>query len=140
MEESEAIANKLIERCLDKDCTAVTADNAFSFIKTGIELVSKLTHISGPDRKLVLIAAIERIAKGSDGIVGTGDDILAPETLNMLEVLIEHNIVSPLIEVLLDAAKGRLNLCAVKDVVVDAAEIGIGCMKWRLARNHKVNV
>ena len=128
--EAEALAAKLIERCFNKDCASVTPDNAFSFIKTGMELVSSVSSLSGPERKECLIASLEIIAKGKDGVAGNEDDLLAPETVQMLEVMIKHNIIGPLVEVLLDAVKGRMNLEAMKEVIIDASAVSVGCFNF----------
>lgn len=124
---AEDLAQQLIQRCFNKDCVSVTPDNAFSFIKTGMELVSNIASLSGEERKECLIMALELVAKGKDGIAGNEDDLLAPETVHMLEIMIKNNIIGPLVEVLLDAAKGRMNIAAIKQVVIDTASMSVGC-------------
>lgn len=131
---AEDLAQQLISRCFNKECASVTPDNAFSFIKTGMELVSSIASLSGEERKECLIMALELIAKGKDGIAGNEDDLLAPETVHKIEIMIKHNIIGPLVEVLLDAAKGRMNIDAMKGVIIDTAKVSAGCFDFCMSK------
>jgi hypothetical protein len=125
---SEALASQLIERCLLGKHS--DSKSAIELIKVGMELVSNLAQLDGLERKKILIAALEIIAKGKDGIAGTDDDMISPETLDMLEILLKRDLVGNLVEMLIDAYKGRLDIKGVKVVFEDATAVAEGCWKW----------
>lgn len=133
--EAEALAQKIISKCFGNDGGLL--GSPMDLIKAGMELVKNIVSLSGPERKDCLIAALQIIAKGKDGMAGTDDDVLSPETMTMLNVMLEHNIVEHIVEALLDAAKGRLNVVAIKDAIVDAGYVGAGCMDWCMWKNKR---
>ena len=61
-------------------------------IQVGVSIL-KGKPISNTDKKNILKAIITRVAYGNDGIVGTFDDRLSPETLNTLLVIIDSEMI-----------------------------------------------
>ena len=138
LENAEVLSQKIIAKCFGNNGGVL--DDPMEFIKSGMELVKDIIAISVKERKLCVIAALKIVACGKDGIAGTDDDLIAPETLKMLNIMIEHSIVDHIIEALLDAAKGRLNILAIKDTVEDVVMVGVGCYdwcKWRVNKKSK---
>jgi hypothetical protein len=130
---AEDLAAKIIGKCFGREGGLLA--NPMELISTGMEFAKDMVGLEGRQRKECLVAALKVIAAGKDGIAGTDDDVLLPETVKMLSIMLEHNIVDHVVEALLDAAKGRLNIVAIKDAVVDTAEVSVGCFNWCQARN-----
>ena len=85
LKEAEGLAAKLIAALFKKDTLALPGSvseavakmpSTIDLIKTGMELASDLINLSGPERKECLIAALDMIAKGADGVAGTADDLI----------------------------------------------------------------
>lgn len=125
---AEALAAEIISKCFGNNGGLL--NSPIELIKSGMELVQDITDINISERKACLIAALQIVACGKDGIAGTDDDLIAPQTIKLLNIMLEHNIVDHVVEALLDAAKGRFNIIAVKDVLVDAAAVSVGCIDW----------
>lgn len=79
-------------------------------ITKGMELLSDVPQLMGTTKKTILIQIIERIASGKDGIIGTDDDILSKEYVDKLRLLLENNIIDGIIDIVVDAAKGKFNI------------------------------
>ena len=132
---ADELAAKIIAKCYGREGGILS--NPMDLISSGMELVRDISAINGADRKRCVIHALEIVARGKDGVAGTADDLIAPENLKMLSVMLEHNIVEHVVEALLDAAKGRLNIVAIKDVVIDTAEVSISCYNWCQSKTAK---
>jgi hypothetical protein len=79
-------------------------------ITKGMELLNEVPELMGTTKKTILIQIIERIASGRDGIIGTDDDIISKEYVDMLTVMLENNIIEGIIDVVADATKGKFNI------------------------------
>lgn len=95
----EAIVNKEFE-----------GKSPIKIITKGMELLNEVPELMGTTKKMILIQVIERIASGKDGIMGTDDDLLSKEYINVLRSILEHNIIEGIIDVVVDAAKGKFNI------------------------------
>ena len=72
-------------------------------ISKGVELLNG-KPISGSTKKQVLKHILTQIARGSDGIMGTDDDRISPETLQVLLVMVD----SQLLDVVIDGVVATL--------------------------------
>jgi hypothetical protein len=79
-------------------------------ITKGMELLNDVPELMGTSKKQILVQIIERIASGQDGIIGTDDDLISKEYVDVLRSLLEHNVISGIIDVVADAAKGKFNI------------------------------
>jgi hypothetical protein len=66
-------------------------------IKSGVDVLNG-KPIEKHFKKEILKAVIERIAAGNDGIHGTADDRLSKETMAILLVLLESNLIDTVID------------------------------------------
>ena len=80
---NEALTNVLMMRF-----KSVTPENAMDVLKQVCQYAPTL------DDALVII---EQIAKGTDGIAGTSDDIISSEIVETLKILVKQNLVKYLI-------------------------------------------
>jgi len=118
---SEDLAKQLVECALKKNLSAM------EILQKGMELVSYIVKLSVPQRKECVIAALEQLAKGADGIAGTADDLIPEDTLKMLEIMVQHNIIGDIIDAVFDASQGRLNIAAIKAAAEDTMIVSKGC-------------
>lgn len=79
-------------------------------IAKGMELLNDIPELIGTTKKNILIEIIQRIASGRDGIIGTDDDIISKEYVDMIRSVLELNIVDGLIDVIADASNGKFNI------------------------------
>jgi hypothetical protein len=98
----------------------VNANSAMALIGKGMELMGYFENLSGSEKKKYLIKAIEVIARGKDGVFGTDDDLIPESTAKTLTMLLEQNLVEDAVQLISDAAKGKLNIDQVH-------KVGQGC-------------
>ena len=85
-----------------------------------LECVEKFPGMSGPEKRDRALDVLRTIAKGRDGIAGTADDVIPVAVLDALQNAIDTNIVGDMIDLAVDAAKGKFDINAAKEVVKDA--------------------
>ena len=61
---------------------------------SAIELI-KLVHDYDPSNVMGLV---EKIAAGADGISGTEDDLISPEILETVRILLKHDVVNDIVK------------------------------------------
>lgn len=84
--------------------------SAFAIVARGMELLETYKQLSGEQKKDYIIAVVQDLAKGADGIPGTKDDLLPQSTVNALGALLRENILANFISILIDATKGKVNI------------------------------
>lgn len=89
---------------------AADVTNVIDLITIGMEIVEKFPDLSGPDRSAILIKALEEIAKGDDGIIGTTDDVIPKHILEPLKTILSLNLVQDIIANIIKATKGQLTI------------------------------
>jgi hypothetical protein len=82
----------------------------YSVVVKTMELLENVKGLSGGEKKKYIIAAIEEVAKGDDGIAGTADDLIPVSTVNKLKLMVEQDLVGDTIDLIVDATKGEFNL------------------------------
>ena len=85
-----------------------------------IECVEKFPGMSGPEKRDRALEVIRMIAKGRDGIAGTADDVIPVGVLDALQNAIDTDIVGDMIDLVVDATKGKFDINAAREVVKDA--------------------
>jgi hypothetical protein len=73
-------------------------------VKTGVQILQN-KPISKQDKKEILKAILTKIAMGEDGVIGTFDDRLSPETLNTLLVIIDSEMIDFVIAGIVSVSK-----------------------------------
>lgn len=74
--------------------------------------------VKGAAKKDMLLQALDKVANGKDGVAGTEDDVLPAAFVDAVKLMLERNLVSQMIDVIADAAKGRFDAPKAKEVVV----------------------
>ena len=101
------LALSLQESIINKEFEGKTP---IAIIAKGMELLNDIPELMGTTKKVILVLIIERIASGKDGIIGTEDDILSIEYVNVLRSLLENNIIDGIIDIVCDASNGKFNI------------------------------
>ena len=83
--------------------------SAFDIIIMCMELVETglIAHIN---KKEVVIAVLERVSKGFDGIEGTSDDLISQDTIKMIKSLLENSLIEGVIDTIVKASKKLFNI------------------------------
>lgn len=82
-----------------------------ALIAKGMEIVQKqCKDMLGSDKKQLLLMVFEKVAAGKDGVVGTSDDVLPPQVVEIVKMLLEKNLVGDMIDVISAAANGKFEL------------------------------
>jgi len=83
--------------------------SAFDIVVMCMELVETglVAHIN---KKEVVVAVLERIAKGVDGVEGTSDDLVSQDTIKMIKSILENSLIDGMIDVIVKASKKLFNI------------------------------
>lgn len=99
-------------------------------IAQGMEILntsSQWAGMTGTQKKEVLVGALEKIAKGSDGVEGTADDLFPPEFVATVKLLLERQLVSQIVDVISAAAKGKWDVAKAQQAAKDTVSVAKGC-------------
>lgn len=109
----EEIKTKIFEAIQTKKINVESAVDVLGYL---MQEADKLKSLNGDEKKAIVISILSDLAKGDDGITGTSDDILSPDVIKGINAMIDNNLVSCLINVLIDASKGNLDLNKYKNL------------------------
>lgn len=104
---SSKLSIMLLETVVNKQ---IPANSAMSIIAKGMELMETFPNMNGQQKQSLLMSVIEKVAAGSDGILGTADDILSKETVETLRLVLEKNLLADITHLITDTAKGKFNI------------------------------
>lgn len=85
----------------------IEVDDAFTLIAIGIQILIKYKTLTGQQKQDILVAVLEDIAKGNDGVFGTADDVIPEKVWNQVEVLLSSGIVTSAIQVCYSLFTGK---------------------------------
>ena len=91
-------------------------------------------ELPGADKKAVLVQALTEVAKGKDGQANTADDVLSPEMLETVRLLIDSNVLGGLIDALADVAAGRFGLAGARVSKTCLPFFRLWCVKPKAAK------
>ena len=91
-----------------------------------MELVDKYPELSGPEKSDLVIKTLEEICKGQDGLVGTSDDLIPKHVMEILKSVLSLGIVQDIINQIIKATKGQLNINNV---------VAVGKSVWKYMRS-----
>jgi hypothetical protein len=78
----------------------VKIENPIDVLKSLWYVIDGFGNMSNEEKKKVLIAAIEDIAAGQDGILNTADDIIPNHVLRGIEIMIECDMITSTIDLI----------------------------------------
>lgn len=67
-------------------------------IKYMVTIIEKIPHMTGKDKKALVIEIAKIICIGKDGIIGTEDDLFQPIMINGLNVLLNSGLIDDVID------------------------------------------
>jgi hypothetical protein len=108
----------------------LNTQSAMAIIKKGMELMEKYNHLSGKDKKDLLIKVLENISAGNDGIIGTDDDILPQETVLAMKTILDGKLVGDIIDTIVSAVKGDIDMKKVAQVAQETTKVVKGFMSF----------
>lgn len=107
------IVLKNIMKKLQEQLIRIQKDNvtATFLIKVGFEVVYNYKELNTHAvRKEYLLKALETIAKGKDGILGTEDDLIPEPVLHQLQTMIDTDMLQGVVQLVSDAFYGKLKV------------------------------
>lgn len=108
--------------------------NPLQAVTMGMELMNKYPSLSGSEKKVMLVKALNVISSGKDGIVGTNDDVIPKPVLDTLMKLIEGQLVHNLIDLVSDVSKGKFDIDKTSAVAKDTVDTCSGCFKFLMGK------
>lgn len=85
-------------------------ENAMQLIVVAMQAAETFGSLSGKEKKLLVVDVLTEIAKGSDGVEGTSDDLISPTIMKSIRAMIENDLLTSTIDIIIDATKGRLDI------------------------------
>jgi hypothetical protein len=85
---------------------SLNAASAMTIIHKGMELLNAFPGVSGAEKKRILVSVLEQVSAGSDGILGTADDLLPEATLKSIKVMLEGDLVGDIVDTFVAITKG----------------------------------
>ena len=108
----------------------LNTQSAMAIIKKGMELMEKYNHLSGKDKKDLLIKVLENISAGNDGIIGTDDDILPQETVLAMKTILDGKLVGDIIDTIVSAVRGDIDMKKITQVAQETTKVVKGFMSF----------
>jgi hypothetical protein len=100
---------------------SVDTSSAMALIAKGMEIVERYPGLSSVQKKECLIAAIQTVAVGADGIAGTDDDLIPKRTVDALNLMLRENLVEQTVDAFIAISKGQFT-------IQHAEEVGKSCL------------
>lgn len=107
-------------------------------IAKAMELVERIKGLSGSEKKDMVLIIISIVAKGKDGVEGTDDDIIPKDIMDKIHVLIEKDLVGDIVDVIVSASRGNIDIGRTVQVVQDTTVIATGCFQALFGKKKKV--
>lgn len=108
----------------------ININSAMAIVKKGMELMDKYKQLSGKEKKDLLIKVLENISAGNDGIIGTDDDILPPDTVASIKTILEGKLVEDIIDTIVSVARGDIDLHKIGKVTQQSATVVKGFIRF----------
>lgn len=110
MSDVETISKIVGELLVNLKVNNRTLNDAVEIISLCMELVDKYPDLTGPEKSALVIKVLEEICKGQDGVVGTSDDLIPKNIMDILKSILSLGIVQNIIDQIIKATKGQLNI------------------------------
>ena len=85
---------------------ALDPTSAMSIIRKGMELLDTFKNVKGAEKKQILFRVLEQVSAGSDGILGTSDDLLPEATLKAIKAIMDGDLVGDIVDTFVAITKG----------------------------------
>lgn len=112
--------------------------NPTMIIAKAMELVERVKGLSGPEKKDLVLKVIFIVAKGKDGVEGTDDDIISKDVMDNVRILVDKNLVSDVVDVIVSAANGKFDIMRTVQLAQDTTVVATGCFHALFGKKKKV--
>jgi hypothetical protein len=112
----------------------VDVRSPMTIVVKAMEVVERFQLLAGEQKQTLVLEMIERIAAGADGVVGTADDVLPVETVQVLRNMLNTNTLGNTIQMIVDIGKGKFDVNKAKVVVETVVPSCFECFKGILKR------
>lgn len=85
-------------------------NDVIEIITMCMELVDRYPELNGPQKSELVINVLQEICKGQDGVIGTSDDLIPKNIMEILKSVLSLGIVQNIIDQIIKATKGQLNI------------------------------
>lgn len=97
--------------------------SAMSIVTKGMELLNKYKDLKGTDKKTLLVKVLQDISAGNDGIIGTADDLLPQSTVEAIKKILDGDLISDIVNVIVDAARGKFDMKRATEVATKSVSV-----------------
>jgi hypothetical protein len=105
----ESIRSRVLQNATKRlACEDFKTESALDVLKLLMQMMDKYKHLSGSQKKDIVIRTFEDIAAGKDGILGTADDLIPAYVLTGMRIMIESELVERTIDVIYEATIGKV--------------------------------
>ncbi len=87
--------------------------SAMTVITVGMEELSRIKTMTGPEKLATLEIALRDIASGADGVSNTADDAIAPATVESIVKILDTGLLGDVVEAVLNASRGNYDFSGV---------------------------
>lgn len=88
----------------------IRIDTPFDVLKSLVNIVEGFSNLTGEEKKTIVIQTLEDITAGSDGVLGSDDDLIPRYILDGLELLIRSNMISATIDLVCEATLAKTSM------------------------------
>lgn len=122
------IYQKIIDLISEKK---INLKSAVDIVKIAMQEVEKMNELTGINKQKMVLEIVSEIAKGKDGISGTQDDIIPINVMNGVKSLLEHDLIPSIINVIIDATNGRLDVNKVNNCFTSIIQTIFTCTQGK---------
>lgn len=90
-----SVTEMLLDRLKSAPALAVSVAK---LVETAAALVRDLPGVPWESKRALLIKAMETVAAGGDGVLGTTDDLISPEVMGKLRLVLENRILDEVLD------------------------------------------
>lgn len=124
---NNAFISNLIARLKEEFTKGMSTSNPLAIVGKALEILKSYGSFSNEEKATFITQALTKIAAGADGVYGTADDVIPPQVIDAVKVLIEKQLISDIVHLVLDAVRGKFDVAEAGEVVTDAAAVCVTC-------------
>ncbi len=103
----ERVYKNFVNHVMKKD---MHIETPYDVLKSLVYIVEGFNNLTGEEKKTIVIQTLEDITAGTDGVLGSDDDLIPPHVLQGLELLIKSNMISSTIDLVCEATLAKTGM------------------------------
>ncbi len=104
------VSEQVMKWIKDNHAGNASALTSMELVAVCMRVAQGVSRLGGTEKKHLVIAVLEKIARGQDGIVGTADDVLSPQVVQGVRTLLSSDLVEQTIDLIVKVAKKEITL------------------------------